>query len=440
VEGVHSTYPGVSHLAHRTRLPDGTGRYGRRVLGAPEPGVDAAIAFVGQHLGHLVCDEVRASAGFRGGQTAADVALASYDVTGYAARRNVVAPVHRRGASQLSPYIRHGLLHLEQVWGHVADGPARDVEKFHDELLWQEYARHWYARLGARTGRAMLHGIVVDGDFSSAPHRGPWDGDLLCVTTALNELRTRGWLVNQTRMWLASHWSVRHGAPWRDGEDEFFAHLLDGSRAANRLGWQWTTGVGASKPYGFARSQVERRAPGLCSGCELRRCCPIQQWPESPTYAPAAPPESIRADPTLKVTAGPSAVETTGVAERVWLTAESLGVDDPALASNPDLPVVFVFDEALLAKLRLSSKRLVFLAETLGELSTTCDLTVAVGDPVEVLAGHAVAVTYAPVPGFRSRSAQMTVVETHPWPWLIAPHARSVSSFSAWKRGSALPP
>ncbi|MGB1631262.1 MAG: FAD-binding domain-containing protein, partial [Acidimicrobiales bacterium] len=71
--------------------------------------------------------------------------------------------------------------------------------------------------------------------------------------TVVDELETDGWLVNQTRMWLAGDWTVRWGQDWRRGEDRFFRHLLDGSRAANRLGWQWTTGVGASKSYGFSR-------------------------------------------------------------------------------------------------------------------------------------------------------------------------------------------
>jgi hypothetical protein len=39
---------------------------------------------------------------------------------------------------------------------------------------------------------------------------------------------------------------------------------LDGSRAANLLGWQWTVGAGTGKPCGFARWQVEKRAPQLC--------------------------------------------------------------------------------------------------------------------------------------------------------------------------------
>lgn len=407
-----------------------------RILPPPEPGVDAASAFVQQHLGHLVCDDVRASGAFRGGQSAADAALAAFDVTGYAARRNEVAPAHRRGASRLSPYIRHGLLHLGRVWDQVADGPARDVQKFRDELLWQEYARHWYARLGARTGRAVRHDIV---DHPGAGGRSdePWDPDMRCTRTTVEELDADGWLVNQTRMWLASQWTVRHGAPWRDGEDGMFAQLLDGSRAANRLGWQWTTGVGSAKPYGFSRWQVERRAPGLCQQCDLRERCPIQHWPDEPTYATGTRPASMRADPALDTTAGPRTVRATGEVDVVWLTAESLGHDDPALVANDGIPAVFVFDEPLLARLRLSSKRLVFLTETLAELATTRDLAVAVGSPVDHLAGQHVAVTFAPVPGFRTRCARIDVAEMHPWPWLVEPHAGSIASFTDWRRQTA---
>ena len=190
---------------------------------------------------------------------------------------------------------------------------------------------------------------------------------MACIDATVGELERDGWLVNQTRMWLASHWAVREGARWQDGEDRFFAHLLDGSRAANRLGWQWTTGVGSSKPYGFSRSQVEKRAPELCAGCERRDACPIADWPDDPPY-------SSWPEPTAGTGAhlhGPLEAVVDGEADVVWLTAESLGDDDPALAAHPDLPVVFVFDEPLLARLRLDAKRLVFLTETLAELGTT---------------------------------------------------------------------
>ncbi len=84
----------------------------------------------------------------RGGQSAADKALRELDIRGYAANRSEVLPVARRGASVLSPYIRHNLITLKQAWAAVEDAPHSDREKFRDELLWQEYARHLYARVG----------------------------------------------------------------------------------------------------------------------------------------------------------------------------------------------------------------------------------------------------------------------------------------------------
>lgn len=381
-------------------------------------------AFVAEHMGHLTDSPVCGSRSFRGGQRAADSALANFDVTGYANRRNEVFPEGARGASRLSPYIRHGLLPLDTVWDAVASGPSYDVRKFRDELLWQEYSRHWYARLGSATAaplkRKPNHVQAGDG----------WDRMLPCLNTVVTELEEHGWLVNQTRMWLASDWTVRHGQDWRRGEDQFFRHLLDGSRAANRLGWQWSTGVGSSKPYGFSRWQVEKRAPRLCKSCPHRNACPIEGWPEDPDYAPVEWPDE--ADLT-----GPSEVVRTGDPDAAWLTAESLGHDDPTLAANPDLPAVFVFDEPLLQRLRLDGKRLVFLTETLVELNEHRPVEMHLGDPRQVLSGRPLAVTHAPVPGFARRAAALDVVETHPWPWLRTPMGGSIKSFSAWRKNHA---
>ncbi len=421
--------------------------------------------------------DIAASPRFRGGQAAANRALAAFDVAGYAAARNEAYPTARRGASGLSPYIRHGLLSLPEVWDAVAGGPDEDVSRFRDELLWQEYARHWYARLGSATAgatRNRVTPVAVPGPASATGSAGAeqvgagWDEDMACLELTVGELEDDGWLVNQTRMWLASHWTVRMGRDWAEGEDYFFRHLLDGSRAANRLGWQWVTGAGSNRAYGFSRWQVERRAPGLCASCELGPSCPIDRWPDDPDLDPLPPNPLLATDPDPIGTAGPLQVEpaigspeaAARRAEVVWLTAESLGngsgrdtatdaatntntntntgtstgQGDPALAANPDLPAVFVFDEPLLAGLRLSAKRLIFLTETLAELAQARELTVHLGDPVEVLAGQALATTFAPVPGWRRRSARLDVVETHPWPWLRRPGTGPVSSHGAWRR------
>lgn len=398
----------------------------------PTPTLEEAQEWVQTHLRHLTCDEVRRSPRFTGGQVAADAAVSAYDVTGYARSRSQVWPPSRRGASGLSPWIRHGLLSLPRMWDEVVAGPASDVRKFRDELLWQEYARHTYARLGnglAAPLRALPHRIAE----SSAD---PWDRQMRCMGSVMTELETDGWLVNQTRMWLASQWSVRHGADWRAGEDAMFTHLLDGSRAANRVGWQWTTGSGNGKPYGFSRWQVEKRAPSWCGRCELRDACPVEDWPDAMVGA-MIPDPRLRRDDDIEATAGPLTVHAVGAPDTVWLTAESLGDADPALAANPELPVVFVFDEPLLGRLRLSGKRLVFLAECLADLTMRRDVELHLGDPTAVLADRQLSTTFAPVPGWRRRAEQVSVVETHPWPWLCRPHDKSIQSFSAWRKCAA---
>jgi deoxyribodipyrimidine photo-lyase len=266
-----------------------------------------------------------------------------------------------------------------------------------------------------------------------------WNTEMACMELTVDELEEDGWLVNQTRMWLASEWSVRRGMDWRDGEDIFFRHLLDGSRAANRLGWQWTVGVGSNKSYGFSRWQVEKRAKSLCASCDLVHSCPIEDWPDDPEFGPAEQPVELgRADdPTLA--AGPTEPSISGQPDAVWLTAESLGVDDPALAAHPGVPVVFVFDEPLLARLDLSAKRLVFLTEILAELATERTVELHLGAPGDVLADRAVAVTFAPVPGFARRVELVDPVALHPWPWLTRPSGGSVASFSAWRKSVKRP-
>ena len=315
----------------------------------PDPDDGAAVvAWVAQGLGHLVlegADGVRPGV-LPSGQRAADAALAGLDVSGYSRNRSTVHPVEGRGTTRMSPYVQHGLVSLPAMWSAVARADPRDRDRYRDELLWQEYARHLYARVGARMREPLRHnlsrGHVIDTD--------PWQSAMACVASTHGELVEDGWLVNQSRMWLASHWTVRHGRDWNEGEDDFFRHLLDGSRAANRLGWQWTVGAGTGRPYGFSRWQVEKRAPGLCASCPLRSRCPIQDWPDA-AAGPRVEGADLGAGPTP---AGPAEVETTGRPQAVWLSAESLGDDDPALAAGPDLPAVFMFDEPLLARLRLS--------------------------------------------------------------------------------------
>jgi deoxyribodipyrimidine photo-lyase len=228
---------------------------------------------------------------------------------------------------------------------------------------------------------------------------------------------------------------VRAGARWRDGEDAFFTHLLDGSRAANRLGWQWTVGSGTGTAYGFSRHQVEKRAPQLCAGCVLATDCPVQDWPPEQRTERIEPPSALRGDDDVEATAGPSSGPRPGDVDAVWLTAESLGDDDPALLAHPGSPAVFVFDEPLLRRLRLSGKRLVFLTETLADLATRRPVELHRGRVADELGDRRLAVTFAPVPGFRRLAARLGPAEVHPWPWLFRPRGGRLQSWTAWRKG-----
>ena len=402
----------------------------------PAPPAGGEPEWVATHLAGLHSGPAGASGRFRGGQSAADAALESFDVRGYAARRNQVWPPSARGASGLSPWIRHGLITLPRAWKHVEGGPARDVEKFRDELMWQEYARHLYARLGSGIGRPLR---APPPAYRGSSLAQVIDRQMACIDLIVGELEDDGWMVNQTRMWLASHWAVRHAAAWERGELWMRRRLLDGSRAANAVGWQWTAGTATGKRYGFARGQVERRAPGICDGCTLRHACPIERWPADGDAVRLDPDPRLKADPDPGATAGPSAPEGHGEPEAVWITAESLGDDDPALAAHPGLPAVFVFDEGYLARLRPAPKRLVFIAECLSDLATRRSVEVHLGLPDQVLAGRPVACTFTPVPGWCTRARTVQPVVVHPWPWLRRPGAGSVASFSAWRGGASRP-
>jgi deoxyribodipyrimidine photo-lyase len=116
-----------------------------------------------------------------GGQSAANLALANLDITGYANNRSQVLPKNRRGATVLSPYIRHNVLTLGQVYRAVKTAPFKDREKFRDELFWQEYARHLYARIGTRLFENLRFEVNAN-----VPGDG-WNREMLCIDEVVTE-------------------------------------------------------------------------------------------------------------------------------------------------------------------------------------------------------------------------------------------------------------
>jgi deoxyribodipyrimidine photo-lyase len=253
-----------------------------------------------------------------------------------------------------------------------------------------------------------------------------------CISTIEEELESTGYMVNQTRMWYASHNSLRKGTNWNESEDYMFKHLIDGSRFANRLGWQWVMGSQTGKPYGFSKFQVEKRAPELCNNCQLKNNCPIQEWPQTSItekleididlhneriFGPQFTIENEKSKPSF-----------------VWITGESLGDGDPAVSYYNELPIVFIFDVKLLNKLQLSTKRINFILDCLKEINDKKELEVHLTDPKEYLNNKNFASTFAPVPKYREITKRNIPSVEFPAPRLVEPINFYPSSYSSWKK------
>ena len=71
----------------------------------------------------------------------------------------------------------------------------------------------------------------------------------------------------------------------------------------------------------------------------------------------------------------------------------------------------------------------------LADLATRRPVELHRGRVTDELAGRRLAVTFAPVPGFRRRCEALAPAVVHPWRWLFRPRAGRMQSYSAWRKG-----
>jgi deoxyribodipyrimidine photo-lyase len=214
-----------------------------------------------------------------GGRQAAEAALEKVDPAQYAKSRNFL----NGKVTQLSPYIRYGVLSLAEVrdfaLGKVQN--PENSEKLINELGWRDYWQRLYAEKGdgiwknqeeyktgytAETYTPELPADVEEGTTG-----------MVCIDSFSRQLREMGYLHNHQRMWLAAylvHW--RH-VRWQTGAIWFLQHLLDGDPASNNLSWQWVASTFSHKPYFFNRENLEKYTNGLyCQECPLYGKCDFE--------------------------------------------------------------------------------------------------------------------------------------------------------------------
>jgi deoxyribodipyrimidine photo-lyase len=214
----------------------------------------------------------------RGGRAAAEARLAEIDPARYASTRNAL----NGAVTRLSPYLRHGVLSLDEVRNLALDRAGARAEKLVNELGWRDYWQRVYAEIGDgvwkdrepyKTGlSAADYSDTLPADLAAA------ETGLRCMDAFVAELYTTGYLHNHARLWLAAYLVHWRRVRWQVGARWFLAHLLDGDPASNNLSWQWVASTFSHKPYLFDRGNLEFHTGGVyCRQCPLADGgCPLE--------------------------------------------------------------------------------------------------------------------------------------------------------------------
>ena len=159
------------------------------------------------------------------------------------------------GTSKLSPYIKHGQIHVETIWNKCNDIKPKSIgfRKYINELGWREFSHSLINYFPE-----MLKGNLRK-EFNNFPwvksekHLKAWKKGLTgypIVDAGMRELWETGWMHNRIRMVVGSFLVKHLRINWQEGEKHFRNCLLDFNEANNVAQWQWVAGCGAdAAPY-----------------------------------------------------------------------------------------------------------------------------------------------------------------------------------------------
>jgi len=197
-----------------------------------------------------------------GGGAAARRQLRHIDALKYGRTRNFLDGA----VTGLSPYIRHGMLTLDEVRNlalRECDPPAR-AEKFVQQLAWRDYWQRVYWRHPERiwsdiepykTGYAAHDYAAELPDDIAAGETG-----VACIDQFIGRLLHSGYLHNHARMYVAAYVVHWRRVSWQAGARWFLHHLLDGDPASNNLSWQWVASTFGNRPYIFNLENLRKYA------------------------------------------------------------------------------------------------------------------------------------------------------------------------------------
>ena len=159
------------------------------------------------------------------------------------------------GTSKLSPYIKHGQIHVEKIFNDCAKIRPKNINitKYTNELGWREFSH------------SLINYFpqMLKGNLRKEFDKFPWlknekylkawkDGNTgyPIVDAGMRELYETGWMHNRVRMIVGSFLVKHLRINWQEGEKHFRNCLLDFNEANNVAQWQWVAGCGAdAAPY-----------------------------------------------------------------------------------------------------------------------------------------------------------------------------------------------
>ena len=195
-----------------------------------------------------------------GGRSAGEKKLAEINPIKYGRNRNF----GDGNVTQLSPYIRHGIISLNEVRNAalIKCSQPQHIYKFIQELAWRDY----WQTLHSAHPEWIWHDIEpYKTGYTACHYADNLPEDILtgktgiaCIDAFIEELINTGYLHNHARMYLASYVVHFRRIKWQAGARWFIHHLLDGDLASNNLSWQWVASTFSNKPYIFNLENVHK--------------------------------------------------------------------------------------------------------------------------------------------------------------------------------------
>lgn len=228
----------------------------------------------------------KVSPSFPAGEKEASVRLDEFlyqRIYAYAEQRN---RMDLNGTSSLSPYLHFGMLGLRQAVyaarqarvSAKSEAAKQSADVWLNELIWREFyiqILFHFPHVGQTAFNPSLAHIEWRNDEAEFEAWKDGQTGVPIVDAAMRQLKEIGWMHNRARMIVASYLVKDLLIDWRWGENYFMDELLDGDRAANNGGWQWTAGTGTdAAPYFRIFNPVLQSAKFDPNGEYIRRWVP----------------------------------------------------------------------------------------------------------------------------------------------------------------------